>query len=314
MQLKKPKFWDFKKPNLISYLLIPLTIILKINNLINYLSIKKKNKKIKSICVGNIYLGGTGKTPTTIEIYKILKKLNYKVAIGKKFYSSQKDERIILKKSTNLITENNRKNILEKAIKKNQDIVIFDDGLQDKSLSYDMNIVCFDANNWIGNGLLIPSGPLREGLNSLKRYHCVFLKDGNINNKKIIKIIKKINNKIKIFYTYFELLNLHKLNDSNKYLIFSGIGSPLNFKKTLLKNKLNIIEEIIYPDHFDYKKSDIIKIKNKAKKLGAKIITTEKDYVKISKQDRKNINFLKINLNIRNKKSFINFLKSKMYD
>jgi tetraacyldisaccharide 4'-kinase len=314
MKFKKPKFWDNKKPNLVSYLLLPLTIVIRINNYFQRLKTPKKNDKIKSICVGNIYIGGTGKTPTSIKLFKIFKKLKFSVSIGKKFYSSQQDERIILKNTTKLITCNSRKEILKKAINHKQEIVIFDDGLQDKDLYYDLKIVCFDSQNWIGNGLLIPSGPLREKLYSLKKYDCVLLKDNNKKNKLISKSIKKINSKIKIFYTYFKISNLKKFNNLKKFLIFSGIGNPNNFKKILLENNFNIVEEIVYPDHYNYKKNDIIEIKKRAKKMGARIITTEKDYVKISNKERKNIDFLKVNLNIKNERSFINFLKLKIHD
>ena len=167
MNIKKPQFWDFKKPNLISYLLIPFTIPLLINNFF----LNKKNKKIKeikSICVGNIYIGGTGKTPSTIKLYEILRKIEPQICTGKKFYSNHEDEKIILEKKTNLISEDNREKIIQIAIKKKQKIIIFDDGLQDKKLDFDLKFVCFEAENWIGNGKLIPAGPLREKISSLK--------------------------------------------------------------------------------------------------------------------------------------------------
>ena len=314
MKFKKPKFWDLKKPSLISYLLLPLTIVVKINKYFQSFKITKKNDKIKTVCVGNIYLGGTGKTPTVIKLFKILKKLKLRVAVGKKFYLSQQDERIILKNCTNLLTLNDRKSIVKKAINHQQEVLIFDDGLQDKNLYYDLKIVCFDSQNWVGNGLLIPSGPLREKLDSLKEYDCVLLKDAHKNNGVIFKSIKRINNKIKVFHTYLKVSNLKKSNSLKKFLIFSGIGNPNSFKKILIENNFNIAEEMIYPDHYNYKKSDIIDIKERAKKIGAKIITTEKDYVKILPKDRKNIDVLKIKLNIKNEKTFIKFLKSKIYD
>ena len=92
MNLKKPKFWDKQKPNFFSYILIPITIFFKI-----IVSLKPKSKikikDIKTICVGNIYLGGTGKTSLAIKIKEILTKKNIKTCFVKKFYTNQFDER-----------------------------------------------------------------------------------------------------------------------------------------------------------------------------------------------------------------------------
>ena len=83
MKFKKPKFWDYKKPNFVSYLLLPFVYLM---NLINFFNKKEKiiTDKIKTICVGNIYVGGTGKTPISIKINKILNNLNIKTAFVKK--------------------------------------------------------------------------------------------------------------------------------------------------------------------------------------------------------------------------------------
>tara|TARA_X000000950_G_scaffold5657_1_gene6037 strand:- start:1031 stop:1981 length:951 start_codon:yes stop_codon:yes gene_type:complete len=308
MKLKKPKFWDLKKPGLISYLLLPLTIPVIINNLLlKYRSIKK-TEKIKLICVGNIYLGGTGKTPTTIKMFNICKKLNLNITTGKKFHSNQLDEEIILKNKTHLICEKSRKKVVEKAIKNNFDVVIFDDGLQDRNINYDLKIVCFDSENWIGNGYLIPSGPLREKIDSIKKYDIVFLKGECLNEKRIIKLIKNQNPEIKVFQSYYEAVNLDRFNIKNDYLIFSGIANPNNFRNFLIKNNFKVIDEIIFPDHYEYKQEDINKIKLKAKKLNAKIITTEKDYVKLSAKDADNIDFIEIDLKIKNETDLINFI------
>ena len=310
MNIKKPKFWDFKKPNLISYLLIPFTIPLLINNFF----LNKKNKKIKeikSICVGNIYIGGTGKTPSTIKLYEILRKIEPQICTGKKFYSNHEDEKIILEKKTNLICEDNREKIIQIAIKKKQKIIIFDDGLQDKKLDFDLKFVCFEAENWIGNGKLIPAGPLREKISSLKKYDAVFLKDSELNNN-VQEIIKNYNQNIEVFHTSYQIKNFRNFDLSKKFLVFSGIGNPKNFMNILNKNNFKIIDQIIFSDHYNYKQEDINFIKNRAKKINAEIITTEKDFVKISKFDNENINFLEIELKIENEKKLINFIKNKI--
>ena len=314
MQFIKPKFWDLKKPNLLSYLLLPFTIPIRINNVLLNLKSKKKDQRIKTICVGNIYVGGTGKTPTTIKLYQLLNQQGYEVVTANKNYKKHLDEKIILEKKTETISSKDRQKIIDKAISMKKKILIFDDGLQDKKISYDIEFVCFDQKNWLGNGLLLPSGPLREKIKSLKKYSCVFLKKNgeDISNK--IQLIKNINPNIKIFYTHFEPLNIDQFDKSEKYLIFSGIGNPNDFKSLLIKNKLNIIDEIIYPDHYMYNESDIIRIKKHANNLGAKIITTEKDYVKISHLDKEDINLLEVDLIIENEKELTDFIKEKFHE
>ena len=312
MKVRKPKFWDFKKPNYLSYLLLPFTLPIIINNL--FLSFKKsiKYRSIKTICLGNIYVGGTAKTPLTIKLNQILKKLNFKTATIKKFYKNQIDEQKLLQKKSSLYCEKNRVNALKNALEDNIDIAIFDDGLQDAFLNYDLSFVCFNNVNWIGNGFLIPSGPLRERFKSINKYDAIFLNGNEEDNFEIKNSIKKDNKNIKIFETYYRPINIHKFNIEDKYLIFSGIGSPVSFKKTLLKYKFKIIKEIIFPDHYQYTKKDIEKIKSLANDLGATIMTTEKDYVRISQQDSKEINFLEIELIIKKEDALITFIKSKI--
>ena len=314
MILKKPKFWDYGKGNLLAYVLLPLTLPIMLNNFFLNLKKSKKNKKIKLICIGNIYIGGTGKTPTVINLFKILKKFGLNVSIGKKFYKSHIDEIDLLKKESNVIVDKSRKKIIQKAEKDKIDCLIFDDGLQDKTVSYDIQFVCFDSKSWIGNGLLIPSGPLREKLNSLKKYDAVFLKNLNDNIDDKINLIRSYNSNIKVFSTNYEIRNLNKFDTSKNYLIFSGIGNPKSFRGLLEKNKFRIIEEIIFPDHFTYSKKNIDFIKKRSKEINAKIITTEKDYIKISKIDHEDIEFLKVETKIDDEINFLNFIKSKIYD
>mgnify|MGYP003685635239 FL=1 len=100
---------------------------------------------------------------------QILKELNFKTATIKKFYTDQVDEQKLLANKSKLYCNRNRFEALKNAIKDNVDVAIFDDGLQDRYLKYDISFVCFNDNNWIGNGRLIPSGPLREKLKSISK-------------------------------------------------------------------------------------------------------------------------------------------------
>jgi len=312
MIFKKPLFWDSKKQGIFSTILFPFTILTNINNFLISISNKKINDKIFSICVGNIYVGGTGKTPLAIKLYQILNKIHKGVVVGKKFYSSHNDEINLLKKKVHTLIKNKRSLIIQEAIKKNKKIIIFDDGLQDKALKYDLNFVCFDTLNWIGNGNLIPAGPLREKINSLKKFDAVFLKNISKPNNKIIRIIKKINPKIKIFNTRYKILNFNNFSLKDKYLIFSGIGNPDSFFEILKINKFLIKDKFIFPDHYNYKEKDFLNIIKRSKELNTKIITTEKDFIKIPKRYQKKIKCLKVDLDINNQKKLINFINEKI--
>ena len=222
MILKKPKFWDLKKPNFLVYLLYPFTICVKINNIISSFIPKKKFTEIKTVCVGNLYIGGTGKTPTTLYLFNLLKKMNINPVTAKKFYNNQMDEQKFLKDNSNFISCRNRKKIVKKAIEMKFDIIVFDDGLQEKWINYDIKFACFDSEKWVGNGYLIPSGPLREKMNSLKNYHGLFLKtineDSNLDY--IYNKIRDINPKIEIFVSNIVIKNINKFNIDKNYIIF----------------------------------------------------------------------------------------------
>mgnify|MGYP001308823716 FL=1 len=314
MILKKPKFWDFKKPNFFAYLLYPFTIFVEINNIISTVIPKKKFTEIKTICVGNLYIGGTGKTPTSLFLYNLLKKNNINPVIAKKFYKNQIDEQKFLKDNSNFISLSDREKIVKKAIEMKFDMVIFDDGLQEKWINYDIKFACFDSEKWIGNGHLIPSGPLREKMNALKNYHGIFLKTVNddSNLDYIYNKIREINPNIEVFESNIEIKNISKFNIDKNYIIFSGIGNPDSFKKLLLKNKFKIIEEITFPDHYNYQDKDILKIIDKANSNNAEIITTEKDFKRIPQNFKEKISFLEINMKIKDENKLVQFLKTKI--
>ena len=149
MIFKKPKFWDLPKPTLVSYLLIPFSIPVIIRNFFFQFFKKEKSLAIKTICVGNIYLGGTGKTPLTIKLFEILNKLNHKVATVKKDYSDQKDEQLLLHEKTSLIITKSRKKAIQQGLDENYDFLIFDDGLQEMGIDFNFKFVCFKLKNWV---------------------------------------------------------------------------------------------------------------------------------------------------------------------
>ena len=152
MNLKKPKFWDQKKPNILAYLLLPVSFLLDLLKLLRFKK-KIKKSKIKTIIVGNIYLGGTGKTSLCIKINELLNDRKIKSCFVKKFYPNQHDEQKLLQSRGKLFTSLKRIEAINNAENKGYDVAILDDGLQDNSINYDLRFVCFNNINWIGNGL-----------------------------------------------------------------------------------------------------------------------------------------------------------------
>ena len=171
MKLIKPKFWDTK--NFISFVLYPLSLITYLINIAKKFS-TKRNFEIKTVCIGNIFIGGTGKTSLAIEINELLRK-QFKTVFIKKNYENQSDEINLLNNKGKIISSTDREYALTTAAKKKYQVAILDDGLQQKNINYDLKIVCFNSKYGLGNGYMLPAGPLRESLNVVKNCDLIFI-------------------------------------------------------------------------------------------------------------------------------------------
>ena len=310
MKLNKPKFWDTKL-SLFTILLIPFSLIVI---LIIYLK-RKFTRTIKFnipiICVGNIYIGGTGKTPASIFIANELSKLGKNPVILRKFYKKHVDEHNLIKKNfKNLILKKSRVLGIKESVEMNYDTVILDDGFQEYKIKKNLNIICFNQKQLIGNGLILPSGPLREGLSSLKHANIILI--NGIKDKIFENKILNVNKNLKIFYTNYRPINIEKFKNK-RFIALAGIGNPNNFFDLLAEHKINIIKKLIYPDHYKFTKKEILKIVDDANKKNAGVIITEKDYYKIKEFNLNNIEYLKVILKIENNEKFIQLI-SKIYD
>ena len=310
MYLIKPKFWE-NRNSILSLILLPLSMLF-----IFFVYFKKKltkivNYEIPVICVGNLYLGGTGKTPLSILIGNELTKKGINPAIVRKFYKNHNDEHQMLTKHfQNNIFIRDRKSGIVEAIQRGFDTVILDDGLQDYKIKKNFNIICFNQKQLIGNGRVIPAGPLREDLSAVKDADVIL-----INGKKDHNFEKKIfyhNNNIDIFYSKYKFINFQKF-ENKKLFAIAGIGNPENFFELISKHGLNLKKKRTFPDHYEFEKSEIDEILDEAKNSDYKIITTEKDYYRLDSDSKKKIEYAKIELEIENKDKFINKILS-IYD
>ncbi len=302
MKIFKPKFWD-KKKSFFSLILLPFTFLFEIIIFFRRTFTRKLNFNVHIICVGNIYVGGTGKTPLSILLAKELSNRDKKITLIRKSYKSHVDEYSFIKDNfKNLIIKDNRVDAIKEAENKRFDTVILDDGFQDYKIRKNVNILCFNKNQLIGNGHTFPSGPLRENLQALKNTEIVMIngdKDKDFESK-----VFSINKDVKIFYSSYKPLNLNDFR-GKKLVALAGIGNPENFFKIITENKLNLVKKIVFPDHHIFNKDEIFKIINDTRQNNFELITTEKDFYKIKDLYLPQIKYLKIDLVINEKEKFI---------
>ena len=214
-----------------------------------------------------------------------------------------------MKKFNSLILNSNRVQAIKEAEKKGFDVVVLDDGFQDHSFKKNLNIICFHSNQSIGNGLVLPSGPLRENLTSLKKAHIVVI-NGNKNHL-LEKQILNISSNIEIYYSKYTPLNIKEFQNK-KLFAFAGVGNPNNFFELLKENNLNVQKTLSFPDHYHFTKLELEKIKEEGLNNNFEIITTEKDFYRIKNYGFDNIKYLKIELQIHKKdkliKQILNYL------
>ena len=304
MNFFKPKFWDKNQVSLFSILLLPLSLLIKLLSFFKYFLTKSKKSSIPIICVGNIYIGGTGKTPISIKCKELLSEI-CKPVIIKKNYKNHIDEIELLKKNSKVIVSNSRRLGIEEAINKNFNFAILDDGYQDNSIKKDLNLVCFNNEQLVGNGFTLPSGPLRENLSKIKNCNIVLI-NGKKNNEFEDKL-KKYDVSLKFFYFNYYLKNFDEFKN-RKLICFAGIGNPENFFNLLKANRLNVIKEIKFPDHYNYSDDDLENLLKIEEKYNGKLVTTEKDFLRISKFKRKRFSFIPIKVNIDREEEFLKHL------
>ena len=303
MKLNKPKFWDREKSKL-ALLLLPLSLITIFIVFLKKKVIKKIRFKIPIICIGNIYIGGTGKTPASILIAKELKSAGKKPGIIRKYYKTHEDEYEFIKDNfKDLIIKKNRIEAINTAIGLNLNGVILDDGFQDYKIKSNLNILCFNQKQKIGNGFIFPAGPLRHSLKLVKDAQIIL-----INGKKDIVFEEKllqINNDLSFFYSFYKPQNINEF--TNKRLIaIAGIGNPDNFFDLLNENNLNVVKKLTYPDHYEFNQNEISKLINESDKQDCQIITTEKDFYRVRKFKFDKMNYLKVKLEINDKEKLVN--------
>ena len=295
-------------------------------SLLTRLFVKRKRQKflnqpnlswkpnIPVVVVGNIVVGGTGKTPMVIWLSKLLESKGFKPGIVSRGYggnSTRKpfivdndttvkasgDEPLIIYKNTlrPVCISTSRISAIKKLLnEKDVDVIISDDGLQHYKMDRDLEIVIFDGNRGVGNGLCLPAGPLREPIDRIEDADFV------VSSSKITDIRTKHQNHL-MTYQPIEWARIHdnKRFDAGSWPLsknvhaVAGIGNPSKFYKTLFNLGLNPIQHS-FPDHYQFSEEDL--------DFGDSlpIIMTEKDAVRCLDMESKNLWYLSVEAKFEN--------------
>lgn len=328
--INSPKFWyrnDWLS-KVLALIIYPLSIIWIIISFIKKKVSKTYRSRLKIICVGNLNIGGTGKTPFAIYTYKILKELGFNPVFLTRGYGGKEkgpikvesthqykdvgDEALLLNNIGPTIVSRDR-SLGAKFIenhKYNYDVILMDDGLQNYQLEKNIKFLLVDKNLKFGNKLCVPAGPLREPINQrLKEIDSIIL-TGNNTDQDIG--LRKISDYISVFNSSIKIMQSSNIK-GNKFLAFCGLANPDKFYETLEKGGCKVFLTKSFPDHHQYTEEEINHLILKAKNKNLTLITTAKDYVKII--DKKNeIQVLSIesSFNAKDELRFKAFLKEKL--
>lgn len=273
----------------------------------------------KVISVGNITLGGTGKTPFVSLLAERIHKRGYRAAILSRGYKGRykgpyslvsDGERVLMDfhqagdepywlatklRGIPVIVGKQRCLSGQHAIDRfRTEVVILDDGFQHLSLERDLNFLLIDSSCPLGNGRLFPRGILREPVDHISRADAIILTktEGDDNILILKKNLAKLLEKIPVFETYYQPEQIWVAGQERslppetltgkKVLAFSGIARPDSFKRTLLKLGANIAAFETFPDHYEYKPADLELLQEETVKSGSEnMVTTEKDLVRL---------------------------------
>lgn len=302
--MRAPGFW-LRRYSPLSLLLWPFSCFYYTGARVRDILVKPFHSPIPVCCVGNVTMGGSGKTPVVIALVNELQQRGFKPFCLSKGYGGRLkgpvqvdpshhtaaqvgDEALLLAQHTPTFMAHRRLDGLKAILAtKACDIVLMDDGLQNPTIHKDFSILVIDRLAGMGNGYLFPAGPLREPLScGLRKVQAVVEMGQGEWSTATVKP------------KFSGSLQGCPATDypSGLYLAFAGIGYPQKFFTTLQDQGFDLVDGVAFPDHHPYTKKDIDFLDQLADKHQAKLITTAKDWVRLSPQDQQKIIAYPVNL------------------
>ncbi len=265
--------------------------------------VKAYRPRAKVVCVGNISAGGTGKTPIAIAVARMLIARGLNAVFLSRGYGGRiagpafvdtahdtaqeaGDEPLLLAAAAPVIVARDRAAGAALADQRGADVIVMDDGHQNFAIEKDLSLVVVDAASGFGNGNILPAGPLRESVaQGLARAQGVVL----VGNGEVA--LPGFGGAVlRAHLTPVDVLNLRGM----RVMAFAGIGRPAKFFETLRALGADVVLTKEYADHHAYTASEVARLRAKARGENATLITTEKDYVRLTPSERQGIRFLPV--------------------
>lgn len=302
--------------------------------------LKRRTLPCPVISIGNITVGGTGKTPLTMAIANRLLEKGIQTAILSRGYRGEESSEVIVSdgqtifltpeesgdepflmakrcKGIPVLIGKDRFTIGQMAFQRfGVQAILLDDGYQHLMLHRDLDILLIDSHIGFGDYHLLPRGILREPLSHLRRAHMFILTrwEDRQRDQKLVEEIRRIHPSPKFFHSDYEPIGLVNfkgerealhLYEGKKILALSGIAHPEHFSFLLKKCRMEIVRELIFPDHHRYTDKDLSLIKERSQGTNL-IVTTEKDMVKLEKFNHNSLPLrsLRIEMRIREETEF----------
>lgn len=298
--MKPPLFWS-QPPNqegLWPFVLAPLSWLWKFFAARRWRNGKHLRMPIPVVCVGNINLGGTGKTPTVIEVVNRISDLGKTAHIVSRGYGGALtgpvqvdprkhtadqvgDEPLLLAAFAPCWIATDRGAGAQAAVKAGADVIVLDDGLQNPALVKDLSILVVDAYVGFGNGRVVPAGPLRQEISEGMDRADIVLAIGRGDAQQEFQ--KRWADKITPDIVSGELLALQTGMEwaGLRALAFAGIGRPEKFFETLSDQGVEIVAQHSFSDHQKLSNVLLARLEKEANALGAQMVTTEKDAARL---------------------------------
>lgn len=292
----------FTDKNMTSTLMLPLAWIYQGLYLIRKSITRPYTSHIPVVCIGNVTVGGTGKTPACRSVLDALPSTYKKPMIVSRGYGGRihtptlvnpdthtahdvGDEPLLLAKNAPVIVSKNKREGVKYAEKCGADIIVLDDGLQNPTVYKNRVVVVIDGYRGFENGRIIPAGPLRENpKKNLQNAHLILV----TGVKNAVYDTLKSTYGDKVVFAEYTPTDV-PFSERQSVVPFAGLGNPEKFFETVRACGYPIRAKMAYPDHHMYTPEDLANIRGVAHTALAKMITTEKDFVRLPESERHDI-------------------------